>query len=617
MTSLAPIAPRPLVISPTSPVTLQTLANLAATDTSLTDTQRRDSSSAISCTSKWLARPPSAIDLRSRTFSAEIAALNPIRLGVAEKTLDNVKSALRSLLKRYGVVPYRSWPSGGVWRDLRALIPEKISTVRLSRFMSDCSACGIEPTAVNDEIVSHYAERAEALFVKNVHQRVREACITWNKLADTVTGWPKQRLVVPSRRKPPTTIPLAQFPEAFQADYERLRERLTTVDPLPEGAASAADPFADVGIRFNSDSAATSRQPKPHTSVARDLDKPLAPTTADVWMRNIHYGASALVQEGVPIEQVLSIATLVDPPHARKILTHYFNKAGARATRFTGHLAYVLKRVAQVYVHADAATIKTLSQYFARMQPKHIGLSEKNEKNLRDLDDRGKAMLLAVPQMLIKRALQANRPRRQMAVDLKIAAVVGLILYAPVRGENLCAIRLGHHLTIPPDPRADGLLHFAAHEVKNRIEITLTVPSEVLRIIRLYMAHARPLLMDPTLPMLFPISKRKDQDFLNHQVKKRVRDLTGLNVNIHLFRHIAAKLYLDDHPGEYEVVRNLLGHTRIQTTISFYCGLEREAAIRHFQSELQRKATEALPVRRRRRPTNPASPKNPPKGGTQ
>jgi hypothetical protein len=42
------------------------------------------------------------------------------------------------------------------------------------------------------------------------------------------------------------------------------------------------------------------------------------------------------------------------------------------------------------------------------------------------------------------------------------------------------------------------------------------------------------------------------------------------------------KIFLDRNPGQYEVVRQLLGHKDIQTTIAFYAGAERASAARHF-----------------------------------
>jgi integrase len=42
----------------------------------------------------------------------------------------------------------------------------------------------------------------------------------------------------------------------------------------------------------------------------------------------------------------------------------------------------------------------------------------------------------------------------------------------------------------------------------------------------------------------------------------------------HQFRHAAGAIILERRPGEYELVRRLLGHKNIQTTINSYIGLE-------------------------------------------
>jgi len=57
-------------------------------------------------------------------------------------------------------------------------------------------------------------------------------------------------------------------------------------------------------------------------------------------------------------------------------------------------------------------------------------------------------------------------------------------------------------------------------------------------------------------------------------------------VNPHLFRHIAAKFHLEANPGEYEIVRRVLGHTDIKTTTDFYAGTEGAAAARHFDQTI-------------------------------
>lgn len=67
-----------------------------------------------------------------------------------------------------------------------------------------------------------------------------------------------------------------------------------------------------------------------------------------------------------------------------------------------------------------------------------------------------------------------------------------------------------------------------------------------------------------------------------------IRQETGLQLNVHLFRHLAAKLFLAAHPGEYETVRLLLGHKSLATTVRIYCGLEQSDAMRRYDMVLDR-----------------------------
>ncbi len=45
-------------------------------------------------------------------------------------------------------------------------------------------------------------------------------------------------------------------------------------------------------------------------------------------------------------------------------------------------------------------------------------------------------------------------------------------------------------------------------------------------------------------------------------------------MTVHQFRHAAGAVILQRRPGEYELVRQLLGHRNVQTTINAYVGLE-------------------------------------------
>lgn len=81
---------------------------------------------------------------------------------------------------------------------------------------------------------------------------------------------------------------------------------------------------------------------------------------------------------------------------------------------------------------------------------------------------------------------------------------------------------------------------------------------ELVELLDSYVAQWRPLLTIGPSPFLFPgkaPNRGKGNGALSSQIKELVRGYTRLDMPAHRFRHAAAKIYLDRHPGEYEVVR--------------------------------------------------------------
>jgi hypothetical protein len=72
-------------------------------------------------------------------------------------------------------------------------------------------------------------------------------------------------------------------------------------------------------------------------------------------------------------------------------------------------------------------------------------------------------------------------------------------------------------------------------------------------------------------------------------------------VHPHLFRHIAAKLFLDANPGAYGVIRLVHGHRSVETTTQFYCGAETSAAMRHYDEHVLKLREQFAPQPTRRR----------------
>ena len=134
-------------------------------------------------------------------------------------------------------------------------------------------------------------------------------------------------------------------------------------------------------------------------------------------------------------------------------------------------------------------------------------------------------------------------------------------------------------VVVPPD------------EVKNREELVFDLSPESIALLDLYLEQYRPLLTKGPSRWLFPGARpdrHKSPDRFTRQIRKTIFKWTGLIVNTHLFRHIDAKLYLDEKPGGYEVVRRVLAHRRMETTTRHYTGLETAAAARHFDQVILR-----------------------------
>ena len=79
----------------------------------------------------------------------------------------------------------------------------------------------------------------------------------------------------------------------------------------------------------------------------------------------------------------------------------------------------------------------------------------------------------------------------------------------------------------------------------------------------------------------------------------------GFTINPHLYRHLAAYFYVDDHPGDYETVRRLLGHKSLETTLMFYADFERLAASRRFAENVLERRLKATTGKSRTAVTAP------------
>jgi integrase len=215
------------------------------------------------------------------------------------------------------------------------------------------------------------------------------------------------------------------------------------------------------------------------------------------------------------------------------------------------------------------------------------GMTARNREALRAFDDPAVVeALLGLPHRILREVRASGRSGYREAKLIQTALAIELLLNAPVRIQNLASIELARHLLEVGTPKSRTVhLRFPAAEVKNRNNLEFPLMTSSIALLEIYWNEWRPLLTTGSSPFLFPGKtgeSSKGNGALSAQIREVVRAYTRLDMPAHRFRHAAAKIFLDRNPSQYEIIRQLLGHKDIQTTIRFYAGTESASAARHY-----------------------------------
>lgn len=233
------------------------------------------------------------------------------------------------------------------------------------------------------------------------------------------------------------------------------------------------------------------------------------------------------------------------------------------------------------------------------------GLTAKNRERLRQFRDPARRdALLCLPTDLMADARRINH-KVKAARLAEVAVAIAIETVAPIRLKNLAGLRTDLHF----DRTVPGRLYLTIpeYEVKNGAPLEFELPDRVRELLDTFLADFRPCLIAAPCPWLFAREDGTDhvhQTVLARRVTETIAERLGLEMNLHLFRHLAAMLILDRDPGAYDLVRRILGHAELSTTLDAYAGMESLSATR-FLSGLVETAHEEAPSRplttRRRR----------------
>ena len=326
------------------------------------------------------------------------------------------------------------------------------------------------------------------------------------------------------------------------------------------------------------------------SDILEEIDfRPLQPTS----LKTIHYElslyVSALVYRGRDPQTLRTPADVVALGVVKDGLRFFLDRLNDKPTAQVIRIARRLSYVAQHWVKVEVTHLAALKAICRRLELKHHqGMTEKNRARLRQFDDPAALLrLLRLPQTLEDLVVRCEAPGRSEALMLQTALAIEILIMHPIRRCNLAGLHLERHLV----RSRGGIVHLVmpGEEVKNRSAIEGILPPPTVRLLDLYLKRYRPLLLTGPSAWLFPgavADSPKCGERLGAQISATIKQHTALQVHPHLFRQIAAKAYLDSHPGAYGVIRLVEGHKSVDTTTKYYCGVERDAALKHYDAHI-------------------------------
>jgi integrase len=287
------------------------------------------------------------------------------------------------------------------------------------------------------------------------------------------------------------------------------------------------------------------------------------------------------VKAGIPIEELDSLRSMLKPQIAEKFLDAYWQKNGEKPKLYTIDLARRFLAIAKETKSLSDKECEQLWEIWNRLNVERPeeGLTEKNLAFLEMVLTPGVwGRVLKLPFAMMEEARrQRHRPNRA-AVLAQLAVAIAIESVAPVRLENLTSIRLGANLNKPGGPDSNYWLHFAPENVKNNVRLHFAFKPYLTQLIDEYVRDFWPTLLRGRKEedYLFPGLRKgaKGKVSFSGQISKRIFKATGLSMTVHQFRHACGALILKNRPGEFELVRQILGHRSIETTMRCYVGLE-------------------------------------------
>jgi integrase len=508
---------------------------------------------------------PAAISATLDKATPAIARLTP-------SSFANMISRLRVALRLSGAIiqPGRHTSKmAPAWAALFAPVSDHTHRSRISRFFHTATRHGWKPEEITAEHFDEFLrELSDKAVIKHASRLVREAANVWNKLAAENAALPSVAFKLPRKREP-YTFTWDHYPDTLGEGIRELLQRLGNPDFLADEQVPA-----------------------------------LRPQTLKLKEFHLRQFAAALVHRGHDPSELAELKELCSVDNFKEGLRFFYDRAGGRVTHQVAGIGETVYAIAKHSPQTDPVALKEMTKVIngLRRHMKKSGLTEKNHRKLAQFDaPQNRDGILLLPQRLHRIAV-TNRASghfsKQRAAGLMMTAVaVEILLMCPLRVGNLASLDLKTHIRRSHERgHVTTHIYIPAAEVKNKTEIHFELPGPSARMLEEFVEQFRPDLPGAaTSTLLFPgkNGRAKRRSTFWEMISVAGRRYLGIEINPHLFRHLGAKLYLDEHPGSYEVMRRVLAHSSLDTTSKFYTGQETGRAIRHYDRSILKLRDEA------------------------
>ncbi|MBV0914219.1 site-specific integrase [Anianabacter salinae] len=555
MTQPGAISLDSIFVAPSTPSFADLIDQIGRND-DLSNVRRKDLVSGLRRVAEALGRSPAQVPADPRWLQPRIARVAPAFLGITRKTWQNSISNARNAMAACGIVSKRqrrtsdlSTPWRKLWERVQAS-GDKSLLSPLPRFIHFLDRIGVAPQDVRNEHALLYLEAVELNEISKAPQAAyKDAVAGWNRALDRLPDWPGEPLSFPSSAK----------------------RVILQEDEHAPGFISDVDRYLDMRLR-------------PDLLAPETALRPIAASSAATYRYMLLRFASHVAAAGVPVEEIICLQALLEPKRVELGLRRMLERNGDATCQSISDTAGLLLTVAR-HLDLQEEMLTVLTRFKARLAVHDPGgMTAKNRDRLRALRDPGMLhRLLNLPERIMARPHGTYRTKALRAQEDAIA--IGILLYCPLRIGNLSTLDIDRHLQRPAKGRM--FLVIPAGEVKNHRPLEFELPRHLVTMIDEHLVARAPYLCASNNRYLFPASRQLKPvgaNALAERIKRRIRTEIGIEMNAHLFRHLAVMIYLDANPGGYEVARQMLGHSSVSRTISVYSGLETISATRAFAS---------------------------------